>query len=52
MLFVIICTDKPNSLDLRLSTRPVHVDFLYILRRPLSSNDANPLLRKELTMPA
>ena len=28
MLFVIICTDKPNSLDLRMSTRPAHLDYL------------------------
>jgi uncharacterized protein len=28
MLFALICTDKPNSLDLRLATRPDHVAFL------------------------
>jgi uncharacterized protein len=28
MLFALICTDKPNSLDLRLSTRPAHVEYL------------------------
>jgi uncharacterized protein len=28
MLFALICTDKPNSLDLRVSTRPQHVEFL------------------------
>ena len=28
MLFALICTDKPASLDLRLSTRPEHVAFL------------------------
>jgi uncharacterized protein YciI len=28
MLFAILCDDKPGSLDLRLSTRPEHVDFL------------------------
>ena len=28
MLFVIICTDKPNSLDLRMATRPAHLAYL------------------------
>jgi uncharacterized protein len=28
VLFVITCTDKPNSLDLRLKTRPEHIAFL------------------------
>ena len=28
MLFALICTDKPNSLELRLSSRPAHVAFL------------------------
>jgi uncharacterized protein len=28
MLFALICTDKPNSLPLRLSSRPDHVAFL------------------------
>ena len=28
MLFALICTDKPNALDLRKSTRNVHVDYL------------------------
>lgn len=28
MLFALICTDKPDSLDLRLQTRPAHVAFL------------------------
>lgn len=28
MLFALICTDKPNSLDLRISTRPAHLDYL------------------------
>lgn len=37
MLFALICTDKPNSLDLRLSTRPVHVDYLNSLGSKLRS---------------
>jgi uncharacterized protein YciI len=28
MLFVLICTDKPKSLDLRLATRPTHLAYL------------------------
>ena len=28
MLFVLICNDKPNSLDLRMKTRPEHVAYL------------------------
>ena len=28
MLFALICTDKPNSLDLRMKQRPAHLDYL------------------------
>lgn len=28
MQFVILCKDKPGSLDLRLSVRPAHLDYL------------------------
>lgn len=28
MLFAAICLDKPNSLNIRLSTRPAHLAFL------------------------
>ena len=28
MLFALICTDKPASLDLRLSMRPYHLKYL------------------------
>jgi uncharacterized protein len=28
MLFALICTDKPDSLDLRLKVRPDHVAYL------------------------
>ena len=31
MLFALICTDKPNSLDLRLQVRPDHVAYLEAL---------------------
>lgn len=28
MLFALICTDRPASLDLRMATRPTHLAFL------------------------
>ncbi len=28
MLFAVICTDKPDALDLRMETRPAHLDYL------------------------
>ncbi len=28
MLFVLMCTDKPGNLDLRLATRPQHMAYL------------------------
>jgi len=28
LLFVALCTDKPDQMDLRLSTRPAHLAFL------------------------
>ncbi len=28
MLFMVQCLDKPNSLDLRMATRPAHVDYV------------------------
>jgi uncharacterized protein YciI len=28
MLFAIVCQDKPASLDLRLATRPTHIEYL------------------------
>ncbi|MEO6339161.1 MAG: YciI family protein [Caulobacteraceae bacterium] len=27
-MFVVICTDKPNSIDLRLATRPKHLEYV------------------------
>jgi uncharacterized protein len=27
-LFAVICTDKPNALDLRMATRPQHLEYL------------------------
>lgn len=31
MLFALICTDKPNSVELRMKVRPDHVAFLNAL---------------------
>ncbi|WND03748.1 YciI family protein [Temperatibacter marinus] len=28
MLFIITCTDNPNSVDLRMATRPNHIQYL------------------------
>jgi uncharacterized protein len=28
MLYALICTDKPNSVDLRAKERPGHIDYL------------------------
>lgn len=28
MLYAVICTDKPGSLNIRLENRPAHVEFL------------------------
>jgi uncharacterized protein YciI len=28
MLFALVCTDKPTSLDLRLATRPQHLAYI------------------------
>jgi uncharacterized protein YciI len=28
MLFALICTDRPGSLDLRMATRPTHMAYL------------------------
>jgi uncharacterized protein len=37
MLFALICTDKPNSLELRVTTRPEHVKFLESLGSALKA---------------
>ena len=42
MLFALICTDKPGSLDLRLATRPQHVAYLETYRQKVVQ--AGPLL--------
>ena len=35
MLYVIICTDKPNSLPLRMANRPEHLTYLQSLGKTL-----------------
>ena len=45
MLFALICTDKPNSLDLRVKTRPEHVEYLKSLGDKLKF--AGPFLGDE-----
>ncbi len=48
MLFALICTDKPASLDIRLATRPDHVAYLkslgdkLILAGPFLGTDEKP----------
>ena len=42
MLFVLICTDKPGSLDLRLATRPQHMAYLETYKSRIVQ--AGPLL--------
>jgi uncharacterized protein YciI len=45
MAFVILCNDKPNSLELRLATRPAHVAYIesfidkLVLAGPLLAED-------------
>ena len=42
MLFVLICTDKPGSLDLRLATRGAHLAYLQTYEACLAQ--AGPML--------
>jgi uncharacterized protein YciI len=45
MLFVLICTDKPGSLDLRLATRPQHLAYLETYQAKLVQ--AGPMLDQD-----
>jgi uncharacterized protein YciI len=45
LLFVLICTDKPGSLDLRLASRPQHLAYLETYQSKLVS--AGALLNAE-----
>jgi len=42
MLFALVCTDKPQSLDLRLAVRPAHITYLETYQDKLIQ--AGPLL--------
>jgi uncharacterized protein YciI len=48
MLFALICTDKPNSVDLRMSVRPDHLAYLESLGSalkaagPFTDDDGKP----------
>ena len=42
MLFTILCTDKPGSIDLRLATRSQHLAYLQTYIRHI--REAGPLL--------
>lgn len=48
MLFAVICTDRPASLDLRLATRPAHLAYLatyadrVVQGGPLLDTDGRP----------
>ena len=44
MLFALICTDKPDSLDLRMNTRPDHVAYLSDLNDRGILKTAGPFL--------
>ena len=45
MLFALICTDKPNSVDLRMSVRPDHLTYLESLGAALKA--AGPFTTEE-----
>ncbi len=47
MLYALICTDKPKSVDLRMSVRPDHVAFLQGLGEGLKAG--GPFLNDEGT---
>lgn len=49
MLFALLCTDKPDSLDLRMSVRPNHLKYLESLGTaleaagPFTSDEGSPI---------
>lgn len=44
MLFVVLTNDKPGHLDLRMSTRPAHVEWLNALKDEGTLKAAGPFL--------
>lgn len=49
MLFVILCTDKPDSAALRAATRPVHLEYLDKFRSRIAIS--GPFLADDGTTP-
>lgn len=47
MIFVIYCKDKPASLQLRIDTRPPHVEFLTALNVDGKLRFAGPMLGED-----
>ncbi len=47
MLYALLCTDRPDSLQLRLDTRPDHVAFLNDLNEKGHPQDGRPFLNDE-----
>ncbi len=47
MIFMIICKDKPGHLQLRLDTRPIHVDYLNGLNDAGTLKFAGPFLGED-----
>ncbi|WP_340159248.1 YciI family protein [uncultured Hoeflea sp.] len=47
MLYALMCKDKPGSLDLRMSNRPAHVEYLKSLEASGVLKMAGPLLDDE-----
>lgn len=45
MLFALLCTDKPNSIDLRMKVRPEHLAYLESLGSAMKA--AGPFLTDE-----
>jgi uncharacterized protein len=58
MLYALICTDKPNSLDLRLAHRPDHVAYLnslgpaLVLAGPFTAADGETMTGSLLVVEA
>lgn len=55
-MYVIICTDKPNSLDLRLANRSAHLEYAkgwadrMVMGGPFLSEDGNAMLGSMLVL--
>ena len=47
MLFAVLCNDKPGHLELRLSTRPAHVEWLKGLEAEGVLKAAGPFLGED-----